>query len=129
MPDIKAQTLHGVKWTAVNKFSSTIVGFLIGIVLARLLTPTDYGTVGMIGIFFAIAVVFTDSGFGLALVRAKTVSEEDLSTVFYVNIGMSLLCYAILFFAAPFIADFFNMPLLRRYWQWIFDFLRIMLVS
>ena len=113
MPDIKAQTLHGVKWTAINKFSSTIVGFIIGVVLARLLTPADYGTVGMIGIFFAIAGVFTDSGFGMALVRAKTVSEEDLSTVFYFNIGMSVLCYAVLFFAAPFIADFFNMPMLK----------------
>lgn len=113
MADIKAQTLHGVKWTAINKFSSTIVGFIIGVVLARLLTPADYGTVGMIGIFFAIAGVFTDSGFGMALVRAKTVSEEDLSTVFYFNIGMSVLCYAVLFFAAPFIADFFNMPMLK----------------
>ena len=103
-----------MKWTAVNKFSSTIVGFLIGIVLARLLTPTDYGTVGMIGIFFVLASVFTDSGFGLALVRAKTVSEEDLSTVFYFNIGMSLLCYGILFIVAPFIAEFFNMPLLKN---------------
>ena len=113
MSSIKQETLHGVKWTAVNKFTNSAVSFLIGIVLARLLTPSDYGVVAMIGIFFAISGIFIDSGFGMALIQKKNVTEEDKSTMMFFNIGMATFCYVVLFIAAPWIAEFLNTPILK----------------
>ena len=114
MSDIKSETIHGVKWSAISNFSNTIVSFLVGIVLARLLDPSDYGTVGMTAIFFAIAGIFVDGGFGAALIRKKDLTEEDCSTVFYFNIVASIIVYSLLFCASPYIADFLNAPVLRE---------------
>lgn len=119
MASIKEATLHGIKWTALGNISNTIVGFILGIILARLLTPSDYGVVGMVAIFFSISGVFIDSGFTTALIQKKEVTEADKSTMFIFNVGMSVLFFVILFFAAPFISDFVRMPILK-------DILRIM---
>ena len=113
MSDIKGDTIHGVKWSAINNFSSTIVGFLVGIILARLLNPSDYGTVGMTAIFFAIAGIFIDGGFGTALIRKKDLTEEDCSTIFYFNIVASITAYIILFCTSPHIATFLKAPILK----------------
>ena len=69
MEELKEKTLSGVKWSALGRFSTQGVSFFISILLARVLTPSDYGVVGMIGIFMAIAQTFIDSGFGSALIR------------------------------------------------------------
>lgn len=113
MGELKEKTLSGVKWNAIGRFSTQGVSFVISILLARILTPSDYGVVGMIGIFMAIAQTFIDSGFGSALIRKKDCTDEDFSTAFYFNIVVGIVCYLILFLAAPLIADFFDTPILR----------------
>lgn len=114
MSSLKQDTIHGVKWTAINKFTNTFVSFIIGVILARLLSPADYGIVGMIAIFFAIAGIFIDSGFGQALIQKKDVTDADESTMFYFNVGVALVCYLILFVASPWIADFLHQPILKN---------------
>lgn len=112
MGELKDKTISGVKWNAIGRFSTQGVSFVISILLARILSPSDYGVVGMIGIFMAIAQTFIDSGFGSALIRKKDCTDEDYSTAFFFNIVVGIVCYLILFIAAPFIADFFNTPIL-----------------
>lgn len=112
MSELKEKTISGVKWSAIGRFSTQGIGFFIGLILARLLSPADYGVVGMVGIFFAIAQTFIDSGFGSALIRKTDCSDADYSTAFYFNAVVGLLCCLILSCAAPFIADFFNTPIL-----------------
>lgn len=99
-------------WTAVQKYSTMIIGFISGIILARLLEPEDYGAIGMLAIFMSLAEVFIDAGFGSALIQKKEPTQTDYSTVFYFNIVMSLVLYLVLFFSAPAIARFFRMPIL-----------------
>lgn len=113
MGELKEKTLSGVKWNAIGRFSTQGVSFVISILLARILTPSDYGVVGMIGIFMAIAQTFIDSGFGSALIRKNNCTDEDFSTAFYFNIAVGVICYLILFFSAPLIANFFDTPILR----------------
>lgn len=113
MGELKKKTLSGVKWNAIGRFSTQGVSFVISILLARILSPSDYGVIGMIGIFMAIAQTFIDSGFGSALIRKKDCTDLDYSTAFYFNIIVGVVCYLILFFAAPLIAAFFKTPILR----------------
>lgn len=101
-------------WTAVERFGSQIVQFIIGIVLARLLLPDDYGLIGMLAIFMAISQTFLDCGFANALIQKKDRDEIDYSTVFYFNLAVALILYGILFFFAPIIADFYNQPILTE---------------
>lgn len=112
MSELKEKTLSGVKWSAIGRFSTQGIGFLIGLILARLLSPSDYGVVGMVGIFFAIAQTFIDSGLGSALIRKNDCTDADYSTAFYFNAVVGLVCCVVLSVAAPFIADFFNTPIL-----------------
>lgn len=112
MGELKDKTLSGVKWSAIGRFSTQGISFVIGILLARILSPSDYGVIGMIGIFMAIAQTFIDSGFGSALIRKKDCSDTDYSTAFYFNIAVGIVSYLILFFSAPLIADFFKTPIL-----------------
>ena len=93
MDNLKSETISGVKWTAIEKFSTQIVNFLLGLLLARLLSPSDFGTIGMLGIFMAISGTFIDSGFSSALIRKPEISDKDYSTAFYFNIVVGLLCY------------------------------------
>ena len=109
---IKSKAVHGVFWSSVDRFASQGISFCFSIVLARILAPKDYGVVAMIVIFIAIAQAFVDSGFSNALIRKPDLKERDLSTAFYFNIVVGLVCYAILFAASPFIADFYNTPIL-----------------
>lgn len=99
-------------WTAFQKYSKMGIQFISGIILARLLTPYDYGCIGMLAIFMVLAEVFIDGGFGSALIQKKRPTQVDYSTVFWWNIGMSFLMYAILFVSAPAISRFYNIPLL-----------------
>lgn len=110
---LRKKMLNGVVWSAVDRLSMQVVQFVIGIVLARLLTPKEYGTIGLILVFTALSRVFIESGFPTALVQKKNRSKEDISTVFVFNIGLSLFCYVTLFLIAPFIAQFYGIPLLN----------------
>lgn len=108
MSEIKEKTISGLRWSMIEKFSSQGVSFMISIIIARLLTPADYGLIGLTAVFIGIPQVFISSGFGTALVKKIDRTEVDFSTMFYYNTGISLLCYLLLFIGAPFIASYFN---------------------
>ena len=112
--NLKQKAASGMIWTAIQKYSVMAVGFISSIILARLLTPDDYGAIGMLAIFMALAEVFIDAGFGSALIQKKHPTQSDYSTVFYFNMVMSVLLYAILFFSAPAISRFYRMPILCK---------------
>lgn len=109
---LKSTTKRGLIWSAIEKFGTQGVSFIFAIILARLLSPEAYGIVAMPMVFLALAQVFIDSGFSSALIRKPDLTEKDLSTAFYFNIIIGFVCYIILFFASPFIADFYNTPIL-----------------
>ncbi len=111
--DLKKKTVSGVLWSLTGQFSVQGIQFLVSIVLARLLSPDDYGMIGMLAIFLAISQVFIDGGFSSALIQKKDCDNTTYSTVFYINVGISLVCYGILFVSAPLIADFYGQPLLK----------------
>lgn len=110
--DLKHKTVSGILWTAFQRYSRMIILFISEIILARLLTPFDYGCIGMLAIFMLLAETIIDGGFGSALIQKKQPSQEDYSTIFYWNLIMSLLLYCLLYIAAPYIAEFYNIPLL-----------------
>ena len=99
-------------WTALQKYSAMFIQFVSGIILARLLTPYDYGCIGMLMIFMVLAEAFIDGGFGEALIQKKQPTQEDYSTIFFWNLGMSVLLYVVLYSSAPAIAGFYDIPLL-----------------
>lgn len=99
-------------WSGIERFSTQGVSFVFTIFLTRLLTPSDYGVIAMLSIFLAVGQTFIDSGFANALIRKVNCTERDYSTAFYFNVGVGIFCYFLLFFAAPFIADFYKMPVL-----------------
>src|SRR5690606_5924285 len=98
---LKKQAAKGFFWVAIERFGQLFLQAILLVVLARLLTPEDFGLVAMLTIFFAISQSFIDSGMGQALIREKHISEKDRSTVFWSNFGLSVLFYSILFFSAP----------------------------
>lgn len=104
--------VHGVAWTMVEKYSGHLVQFVIQIILARLLTPSEYGLIGVLAIFMAISTVFIDGGFSAALIQHKDRTPKDLSTVFYLNVAIALVIYLGLYAGAPWIADFYGKPIL-----------------
>lgn len=108
--NLKRKTVSGVMWSAIERFSLQGVQFVMQLVMARLLLPSDYGMIAMLTIFLQIAQAFIDSGFTNALIQKKDRTEVDYSTVFYFNIIIALLFYCILFVSAPLIAKFYNMP-------------------
>lgn len=112
MTSVKEDTIKSVKWSAIEKFSLQAMQFVLGLIMARLLLPSDYGTVGMLAIFIAVSQTFVDSGFGSALVRKLDRTETDFSTVFYFNLIVAILLYGMLFLCAPYVAGFFGTPIL-----------------
>ena len=110
---LRQKTIYGVFWSAIDRFASQGVAFIISIVLARLLTPNDYGIIAMLAIFISISQAFVDSGFSSAIVQKQNRTELDLSTALYANIGIGIIFYLILFFSSPLIASFYNEPILE----------------
>ena len=110
MSDIKTKTISGIFWSATENFANLGIQFIIGIIIARLVSPEEFGLVGMIAIFIAISHTFIDSGFVSALVRKPYVTRTDYSTAFFYNSSVGLFFYLILFISANAIADFFNEP-------------------
>ena len=111
---LKQQTVRGTIWSGVERFSVQGIQFLILVVMARILTPTDYGMVGMLAIFLAISQSLVDSGFSSALIRKTDRTQTDYSTVFYFNIAVGILLYLAMFAAAPAIAWFYRQPQLTE---------------
>lgn len=110
MSSLKQQTVKGIFWSSAERFSVQGIQFIVQIILARLLLPSDYGLIGMLAIFIAVSQSFIDSGFSNALIRKQDRTEVDFSTAFYFNIVVGLLFYFLLFFTSPLIADFYNAP-------------------
>ena len=98
----------GFVWKFLEQIISQIVSFTISIVLARLLTPHDYGVVALVNVFIVIAGVFVTSGFSTSLIQKKDADELDFSTIFYCSLALACIIYLILFVSAPFIADFYH---------------------
>lgn len=109
---LKQQTKKGLYWTFFNQFANYGMQFCVGIVMARLLSPSDYGITALPAVFMAVAWIFQNGGLGDALVRKNDFKEEDLSTAFYYSIVMGIFLYLTLFFTSPWIADFYNTPVL-----------------
>lgn len=107
---LKSRATKGIFWTATEKIFLQTGQFVIGIVLARLLMPEDFGLIGMLSIFIAISQTFIDSGMGSGLIQKKNIKDVDFSTVFVFNLIVSIAFYFLLFFTAPLIADFYKMP-------------------
>lgn len=109
----KKSVVKGFFWTAIETYSGQGIAFLVSIVMARLLMPNDYGIIGMITVFMCIADTLIDAGFTQALIRKQDCTAKDYSTVFYFNITISCAIFALLFCSAPFIAKFYETPLLK----------------
>lgn len=111
---LKTKTLSGMIWSFLQRFGTMTISFVSNIVLARLLTPDDYGTIGMLMIFIAVANTFVDGGFGSALIQKKEPTREDYSTIFWWNMFLSLVLYGVLYMSAPAVARFYDLPLLSQ---------------
>lgn len=111
--NLKTQTKRGLYWKFAEQFSNYGVQFIIGIFMARLLSPSDFGITALPAVFMAVAGVFIGAGFGQALVRKPDLKEEDLSTAFLYSMAIGAICYVILFCASPWIANFYNTPVLK----------------
>ena len=111
---LKEKTAKGLFWGGLSNGVQQLLNLVFGIFLARLLSPEDYGMVGMLSIFSLIASSLQESGFTAALANKKEIKHEDYNAVFWFSILISLSLYTILFFCAPLIARFFNTPELTQ---------------
>ena len=107
---LKYKTVKGVGWSAADAFLGHGVTVLVGIILARLLSPEEFGLIGIVTIFTTVMHGIMDSGFSSALIRKTNVSDEDYNTLFYFNLAVSIVLFLLLFVAAPWIASFFERP-------------------
>lgn len=108
----KSKVFNGIIWASIQRFGTLGISFVSNMVMARLLTPDDFGTIGMLLFFIALAETFVDSGFGSALIQKKNITEEDTCTVFYINMAISIVAYIVLYISAPYIAQFYKIPIL-----------------
>ncbi|MFO7826008.1 MAG: lipopolysaccharide biosynthesis protein [Cyclobacterium sp.] len=109
---LKEKTLTGILWAFLQQFGAQLINFIVSVVLARWLMPAEFGIIGMISVFIAIGNSLVDSGLTSSLIRSKNNDQKDFSTVFFMNIFASIIIYLILFFCSPFIAKFFDQPIL-----------------
>lgn len=107
---LKNETIKGVVWSGVEKLSTYMVTFIVNIIMARLLTPADYGVVGIIAVFVSFSQLFIDGGFTTALISKANRDEKDYRTVFVFNLSSSLLLYVVLYIMAPYIESFYHLP-------------------
>lgn len=110
--NLKKKTVVGMIWSTFQRFGKMGIAFIANLVMARLLTPDDYGAIGILMIFISLSMIFIDAGFGNALIQKSKPTEEDYSTIFYFNLIVSGAIFLVFFFTAPVIATFYNMDLL-----------------
>lgn len=111
---LKQKVISGFFWSFSDNLINQLIHFIVGIILARLLSPSEFGLIGMITIFIAVSESFIDSGFSQALIRKKECTAADLSTVFYFNLAIGIIFFVFLFISAPVIGKFFNEPKLTE---------------
>ena len=107
------KVLSSFIWKFLERFGTVGFQFILQIFLARLLSPEDYGAIALITVFITIANVFVQSGFNTALIQQKQVLEEDYSSVFWISMLVASVCFIFIFLFSPFIAEFYNMPILK----------------
>ena len=115
MGNLKKKIISGVFWQGLEKVGSQGISFVISVVLARLLAPKDFGVIALMMVFITLCNVVVDSGFSGALIQKKDATQADFCSVFFINIGLGVFLYAVMFFAAPWIARFYDSPELTRY--------------
>ena len=108
--NLKSKVKHGLKWTFIDQILSQIIFLVFSIFLARILTPSMFGIVGMITIFSNFAILFIDLGFSAALIQKKEVTPAHFSSVFWLNLGIGVFMYSLFYISAPFISAFYNQP-------------------
>lgn len=108
MENVKQKVFSNLIWRFAERAGAQLVGFVVSIILARILSPNEYGNIALVTVFITIMQVFVDSGLGNALIQKKDADELDFSTVFYTNLVFCILMYLIIFFCAPLIAKFYN---------------------
>ena len=108
------RSFKAASWVLIAQFSTQFIQLLLGICMVRLLSPKDYGILGMLAIFWAVSNVFISGGFSLALIQRKEITQTDLCSVFYYNMLLSLLCCFIMIGASHWIAEFYNQPILEK---------------
>lgn len=111
---LKDKAFKGAIWASLEKFGVMGLQFIVNLILARLLSPSDFGAIGLIYIFIAVSQTLIDGGFGAALIQKKETSQLDYSTAFYWNFILSMLLYGIIFLCAGFISEFYHLPILKR---------------
>ena len=105
---LRKKTINGFKWSFIDTISKYFITFFVSIILARLLSPSDFGLIGIVGVFIAFSRVFIDGGFSDALVRKIDCTIDDYSSVFIFNLVLATFFYVLLFFTAPAISTFFE---------------------
>lgn len=110
--NVKSKVISGLMWKFGERISAQMVSLIVSVILARLLDPSDYGVIALVMVFITIANVFVSSGFGNALIQKKDADNLDFSSVFYINIGVGIIIYLLLYLFAPYIARFYKMPVL-----------------
>ena len=110
---LKSKTISGLLWKFAERIGAQAITFILSIILARLLTPSDYGAIAILLIFITFADVFVNAGFGSALIYKKGADNLDFSSVFYFNFIFSVFVYAVIYLAAPYITSFYNIPILQ----------------
>jgi O-antigen/teichoic acid export membrane protein len=111
---LKEEALLGIIWSFAQQFGTQIISFIVSLVLARILMPSDFGTIAVFGVFMNIGYVLIDGGLTNSLIRTQHPDDVDFSTVFYFNLATSILVYILLVIIAPGVAVFFKMPELTR---------------
>lgn len=107
---LKQKTLHGMGWSFIDNIAASGISFIVGLVLARLLSPAEFGLIGIISIFIAVFNSIVDSGFSNALIRKKDTTNLDYNTAFIFNLIISFILFGLLLLLAPFVGSFFNQP-------------------
>lgn len=110
--NLKSKTKNGLIWSALGNVANQGIRFVLGLILARLLNPDAYGVIGMLTIFICVISIFIDCGFSQALIAKQDRTKIDFSTEFWFNVGVGILGYLVIFIISPFVADFYNMPIL-----------------
>lgn len=108
----KTKVMSGLIWKFAERIGAQLVSFIVSIILARLLAPEDYGAIALVTVFISLSDVFVQSGFGQSLIQKINADDIDFSSVFYFNLGLSLILYVLLFLLAPVIADFYQKDIL-----------------
>jgi O-antigen/teichoic acid export membrane protein len=112
MGALENKAKNGLIWSSIDKFSTLVIQFVVGIILARLLIPEDFGLIGMISILLAISQCLVNGGFYTALLQKKKIDNTDYSTIFFFNVGIGFSLYLILFWSSSYIAEFYEEPML-----------------